>query len=216
MEEIEKIQDKAYSEGLQLTKLDWKLAQKQLNLFGENDLVLDIGCNTGDLTKIIANKNKVIGMELSEGAVKKAKERGLKALQGSIYKIPFKDNSFDKVHLSEVIEHLLNTDQALKEILRVLKPNGELIITTPNCCSFRDRILILFGHLQAYALHEEHVKLFNKKRLVCNLKKSGFKIKKIYGTGFSIPIPKIPITIFNLDRILPATMMQRLIIVAKK
>jgi len=216
MEEIEKIQDRAYSKGLNLTSLDWKLAQRQLGLFGEDNLILDIGCNTGDLTKIIANKNKVIGMELSEGAVEKAKEKGIKVIQGSVYKIPFKENSFDKVHLSEVIEHLLDTNKALKEILRVLKPGGELIITTPNCCSFRDRILILFGHLQAYALHDEHVRLFNKKRLVNHLEIIGFRIKEIYGTGFSIPIPKKPITIFNLDKILPATLMQRLIIVAKK
>jgi len=216
IEEIERIQDDAYSKGLNLTELDFKLAKKQLELLGENNLILDIGCNDGTITEIISKKNKVIGMELSEGAVKKAKEKGLKIIRGSVYKIPIKENSFDKVHLSEVIEHLLDTDKALKEILRVLKPSGELIITTPNCCSFRDRILVLFGHLQAYALHEEHVRLFNKKRLVSHLEKTGFKINKVYGTGFSIPIPGKSPTFFIFDKILPATLMQRLIIIGRK
>ncbi len=216
MQEIEQIQDKAYSKGLSLTKLDWKLAQRQLKLIGKNKLVLDIGCNTGDLTKIIAKENKVVGIELSKGAVEKAKQKGLKVIQAGVYKIPFKDNSFDVVHFSEVVEHILDTKKALDEIYRALKPNGKLIITTPNCCSFRDRILVLFGHLQAYALHEEHVRLFNKKRLADYLKKSKFKIKKIYGTGFSIPIPKKTPVFFIFDKIFPATLMQRLIIVCEK
>lgn len=216
MNENEKIQDKAYSKGLNMTKMDWELAQKQLSLIGENKFILDIGCNEGELTKIISKKNKVIGMELSEGAVKKAKTKGLEVIKGDVYKIPFKDNYFDLVHFSEVIEHILDTDKALMEIHRVLKPKGRLIMTTPNFCSFRDRILVLFGHLQSYAQHEEHVRIFNKERLSKHLKKNKFKIKKVYGTGFSIPTPgKSPVFYF-LDDILPATLMQRLIFVCEK
>ena len=216
MNEVEKIQDKAYGKGLNLTKLDWHLARKQLKLVGKNNYVLDVGCNEGVLTKIISKNNKVVGMELSEGAVKKAKKKGLNIKQGNVYKIPFKDNTFEVVHFSEVVEHILDTNKALIEIQRVLKPRGRLIITTPNCCSFRDRILVLFGHLQAYAQHEEHVRLFNKERLERELKKARFKIKKIYGTGFSIPFPKLSSTFFIFDKIFPATLMQRLVIVATK
>jgi ubiquinone/menaquinone biosynthesis C-methylase UbiE len=156
-------------------------------------------------------------MELSPGAIKIAKSKGLNVIKGNVYKIPFKDNIFDLVHMSEVIEHLLDTDKALSEIHRVLKPNGKLIITTPNFTSFRDRILVLFGYLQSYAQHLEHVRLFNKERLVKHLKKNNFKIEKVYVTGFSIPLPfgKSPVFLI-FDKILPATLMQRLIIVAKK
>ena len=175
MEEIERIQEKAYSRGLNLTKLDWRLAQRQLSLIGKNKFILDIGCNTGELTKVIAKNNKVIGMELSEGAVKLGKNKGLDIRVGNIYKIPFKDNTFDVVYISEVIEHLLETDRALTEVHRVLKPQGRLILTTPNCTSFRDRILVLFGHLQSYAQHLEHVRLFNKERIVKYVKKNNFQ-----------------------------------------
>lgn len=217
MGEVETIQKKAYDNGLNLTRLDYQLSKKQLKLIGAGQKVLDIGCNEGSLTKIISEKNKVIGMELSSKALKKAKNKGLEVICASAYQIPFKKNTFTRIHFSEVIEHLINTDKALKEINRVLTKDGELIITTPNFNSLRDRLLVLSGRLQAYAQHEEHVRIFNKKRLIQHLEKNNFKIKKTHGTGISIPMPKglSPVTT-KLDKILPATMMQRLIIIAQK
>lgn len=52
---------------------------------------------------------------------------------------------FDYVFAGEIIEHLYDTDFFLEEIKRVLKPNGILIITTPNFLSFGRRIYYLFG-----------------------------------------------------------------------
>ena len=167
--------------------------------------------------KEYAYKNKVIGLELSKESTLKARKNGFDVKIGSVYDIPFKGKSFDVVHMSEIIEHVLDTDKALSEVHRVLKENGRLIITTPNCASFRDRILVLTGHLQGYMQHTEHVRFFNKERLVRHLKKNKFKVEKVFGSGFSIPyFPGKAITFFFLDSIIPATLLQRLIVVARK
>jgi len=217
MDEAEKIQDTIYKEGLELKKEDYLLARRQIELIGTNNYVLDIGCNDGSLMKEYADKNKVIGLELSKESALKARKNGFDVKIGSVYDIPFKGKSFDVVHMSEIIEHVLDTDKALSEVHRVLKENGRLIITTPNCASFRDRILVLTGHLQGYMQHTEHVRFFNKERLVRHLKKNKFKVEKVCGSGFSIPyFPGKAITFFFLDSIIPATLLQRLIVVARK
>jgi len=53
-------------------------------------------------------------------------------VQGNVLNLPFKDNYFDCVSLMEVIEHLWDPTQAMKEIARVISPGGKLFLTTPN------------------------------------------------------------------------------------
>ncbi len=88
-------------------------------------------------------------------------------------KLPWKDNYFDFVMLSEVLEHLIPSDApaVLKEIKRVLKKGGYLVITTPNVASLLKRINLVrgknpvefdlrlhekgtFGHIREYTMHE--------------------------------------------------------------
>jgi ubiquinone/menaquinone biosynthesis C-methylase UbiE len=51
--------------------------------------------------------------------------------QGRIEQMPFKDASFDTVVTTDVLEHVLHLDDALRELLRVLKPGGKLIVRAP-------------------------------------------------------------------------------------
>jgi ubiquinone/menaquinone biosynthesis C-methylase UbiE len=55
-----------------------------------------------------------------------------KRVVGSILEMPFPDAHFDIVVSSEVIEHTPNPEQAIKEIYRVLKPGGVMVLSTPN------------------------------------------------------------------------------------
>ena len=99
--------------------------------------VLDLGCGTGTLTIMIKKAHpgsEVIGIDgdpqILEIARRKAKEVG-KSIQfdeGMAYKLPYPDNSFDRVLSSLVFHHLTTQDKerTLAEIYRVLKPNGEL------------------------------------------------------------------------------------------
>lgn len=98
--------------------------------------VLDAGCGEGFGVDFLAARNpelRLVGVDLSEEAVAYANEhfgdRG-RFRTGSLYKLPFSDNSFDTVLCSEVLEHLDEPDRAVKELKRVAR--NYVVITVPH------------------------------------------------------------------------------------
>jgi len=80
---------------------------------------------------------RLYGLELEDEIIAKANANighlpGITISQASIYEQPYADNSFDAVILSEVLEHIDEEQRGLREILRVLKPGGVVVITVPN------------------------------------------------------------------------------------
>ena len=164
-----------------------------LKLISPNGRVLDIGSRWGDVTNEIYSKNSnVIGMELVDDLVKLAKKNfpHLKFIQGNANKIPFAPISFDSVFIGETIEHVIDQDKVIKEIKRVLKPNGELILTTPNMVSLRNRIKFVFGKQIDY--NKGHINLLIKKQLIELLETNGFGIVYFKGDGISLTKIKLP------------------------
>lgn len=99
---------------------------------------LDVGCGGGLATEELAKAGfDMTGMDMSprslETARKHAEENGVKNVkyvEGSAYKIPFADASFDGVVMSDVLEHIHDLHQVISEISRVLKPNGVFVFDT--------------------------------------------------------------------------------------
>lgn len=157
-----------------------------LAFIGSNHTILDVGCNDGTISKMIAlNNNKVIGVDISRKAVLLAKEKGIEAYQCDMETQSleqFEDNFFDVVYSSEVIEHIMDTDQFLQKIRRVLAPGGALIITTPNLASLGRRFLLLFGqspHIDPVLRGDkgEHIRFFVKSTFLSLLQDNGFRIE---------------------------------------
>ncbi len=94
---------------------------------------LDIGCGNG---RFINSMNtlgwKFEGVEFSSVAVDICHKSGLKVFNGELKEAKFKNNSFDIISARHVIEHIPNPDDFFKEISRILKPNGQLVLRTPN------------------------------------------------------------------------------------
>jgi ubiquinone/menaquinone biosynthesis C-methylase UbiE len=111
--------------------------------------VLDVGCGTGFFTtkmKDLIKPEELWGTDISKKALKHSKKLGIKVKKADLNKkFDFKDNYFDLVNCGEVIEHIYNPDNLLKEINRVMAPGGYLIITTPNLASWLNRVIFLFG-----------------------------------------------------------------------
>lgn len=97
--------------------------------------ILDMGCGTGLYTKIIKKKGaKVKGIDLSEGMIKIAREEvpGVEFKVGSAEKLPYKNKEFDIVLAALMMEYFSSWNKVLKEVKRVLKPNGLFIFSTGN------------------------------------------------------------------------------------
>ncbi len=157
---------------------------------GTNKSVLDVGCWGGDIAKIIQDKgNKVTAIDISKESIKRTKEKGIKAFICDITQATeILDKSFDVVYMGGMIEHLFDIKEAFREVYRILKDDGKVIITTLNICSLRDRVLVLFGHLPAYyGIHEDHIRVFNKKKLTKLLEDAGFKNILFEGSEIEMP-----------------------------
>lgn len=98
------------------------------------DLILDAGCGMGDMLVRIRKMQdyNAIGIDISADYVAIAQERGLHADVCAIEKTPFPKGIFGMVICTDVLEHVLDLNKAVRELLRVLRPGGHLIVRTPN------------------------------------------------------------------------------------
>lgn len=190
------------------------------------DSLLDVGCGDGSLTIRFKEKlgaKSVAGIEISQDGVLAARKQGIDARKANLdlEKLPFDEASFDFVLCSEVIEHLFDPDNILKEIHRVLRPNGFLLLTTPNISSWYDRLSLLLGYqpisvpvslrnpeigrlrnFQSLA-GREHVRFFTTKAIKLMLMKHGFQNMRVSGwmkVPENVRFP-IDLVIRALDRI---------------
>lgn len=156
----------------------------KLNLKNKN--IMDIGCFDGTFLSLINNRNNdLYGLDASEYAIKEAKKKNIRVKKfffDDITKLPYKDNYFDLVIAGEIIEHIYDTDFFLKEIKRILKPNGYLFLSTPNIASLGRRLLLLLGISPIIEVSPNeidspgHIRYFTFRTLEGLLKNHGLKI----------------------------------------
>lgn len=113
--------------------------------------VLDVGCGDGQKTikfKRIIGCGKITGIDGLAGRLKAAKKRGVdETLVVSLEKKwPFKNSEFDVVISNQVIEHIADIDNFIKEIYRLLKPGGYCVISTENLASWHNIFALLLGY----------------------------------------------------------------------
>ncbi len=178
--------------GLQMSQV---VANKGYKIISEisKGKALDIGCGDGTNTLELNKMGfKAQGCDISENAVNKALKKGLKATRVDTNQmpLPFKDEEFDMVWLSDVIEHVFWPDGMMSEIYRILRPNGYLFVSTPNVSWWGIRLQILFGKTLRN-IHPEHIWWFNWTELKKTLENTNFLIKQAYGYNCLIPHPII-------------------------
>lgn len=161
----------------------------------KTDKVLDLGCNSGQLTLKIAKRVRtVIGVEVDDRLLSLAsialKEKGVKNAKffkgDANNKLAFKDNSFDKLLCSDVLEHLDKRNFAVKEMYRVLKKGGNLFLVTDNPNTSWKQRLKKAG-LNYYA-DPDHRYEYPKEEIISVLQKNKFKLLSITPVTYNTPL----------------------------
>lgn len=146
------------------------------------DTILDAGCGEGftmdKLAKFGIGK-KIEGVEYSKDAILLGKKLFPKLTfkEGDVYDLPYKDNSFDLVICTEVLEHLDEPSKALKEVLRTSK--RYVLISVPNEPFFMLGNFIRGQNLPRLGNDPEHINHWTISSFLGFLKKNGLKIKII-------------------------------------
>jgi ubiquinone/menaquinone biosynthesis C-methylase UbiE len=187
-----------------------------------NDVILDIGCASGRQIFLMSPYcKKAVGIDISPSFIEEGKKylqrkniKNVELLISLAEDIPFPENYFDKILCAELLEHVIDPGRVLKEIHRVLKRGGKLIITVPNLNSegtFYGRIKRFLGikkfkplpefSLESLRKHgNAHLREFDGKTLEELVKKYDFKI--IYKGGINfLDWPGIDLMIRALNKL---------------
>lgn len=141
----------------------------------EIDSLCDVGTADAMMLNMLnqnLNVKTAIGLDFSIELLKTNKNPKLNLVKGDAIELPFKEDSFDVVVATAVIEHVSDAGKMLKECWRILKESGLCILTTPD--PIFEHIATKFGYLE----EEQHVKTFKLFELMSLLKSKGFKILK--------------------------------------
>jgi len=117
------------------TLLRWYALNRILeSLISNSSIILDIGGFDGyilhQINKIIAGKDITV-IDLDKQGLKIAQDMGLKTIESSALDLPFQDNYADLVLCLDLLEHVEDDNGVLREVSRVLKYDGTIILTTP-------------------------------------------------------------------------------------
>jgi SAM-dependent methyltransferase/uncharacterized protein YbaR (Trm112 family) len=164
--------------------------------------ILDVGCGDGAATALLADRahgHTVVGADWSQMALERARARGLTLVRATLDsgRLPVPDEALDVVVFSEVIEHLVDTDAALDELVRVLRPGGSLLLSTPNLAAWFNRGLLLAGVQPVFTEvslrriygrpgHEVvgHLRVFTRAALLGLLRGHGLDIVAVRGAAY--------------------------------
>ena len=173
----------------------------------EAKTLLDVGCGRGrNLTafaKVIPSA-RLVGTDIAPSAVEYIRGLGFEGqVCDASVALPFENGFFDVVTCGEVLEHVVNTDRLLEEVSRTLRPDGLMILTTPNLAYFPNRLLLLLGIQPIFTETslkrnmgrmtrwlgqgnptQGHLKIFTLPALKELLRDRGFAIQSIEGYRF--------------------------------
>lgn len=198
------------------------------NLFNGKPLkILDVGCGTGHYIEQLIPKNHIVfGNDLAIGMLHKSKQKYLNFIDShflslsNIEQLPFRNKSFDVVICIGVIEYLPDTNKALKELYRIVKETGIVIVSAPNLFSLTFLTdLYYIKRLFQYFLYKIRLikpnqktvssdvsanldfrnKRFKLRKLIKIFNSNGFKVDDIKSVSFG-PISFLLKPIFSLQK----------------
>ena len=180
-------------------------------------VVLEIGSGRGELVRRLVAEacgpRHLVAVDFAQSAVQYGVRRTRETnghrvswAVGSIQDIPISDASVDTVISCETIEHVVEPMKAMREVHRVLRPGGRLLLTTPN---YLGPMGLYRGYLRARGRRyteggQPICHLTSLPRTLAWMHRAGFAVRAVEGIGHYLPWPgRPPIPVPSLDLIRP-------------
>jgi len=152
--------------------------------YRKHNRLLDVGCGNGQLLSVARQMGwECLGLEVSPKAVEVCRLQGLTVLEGTLAERIEQLPQCDVVVSVEVLEHLNTPGKELAMMHDILRPGGLLYLTTPN---FNGLLRLITGQDYALIGYPEHLCYFTPATLRLLVRNTGFELKKMESTGFSI------------------------------
>ena len=131
--------------------------------------ILDVGCGTGANLLMLSQYGEAEGVDISEDALAFCRARGLDRVKlGAAEELPYEDGTFDLVTALDVVEHMDDDVAGLKEMRRVLRPGGRVLLFVPT-------FMFLWGLQDDVSHHRRRYRLPELRRA---LEQAGFEVER--------------------------------------
>ncbi len=165
---------------------------RQLDELPEDSPVLEVGCGDGSFTKeLVQYSSDVTAIDISERQI----EENMRRLPGIAFRqhdvaepLPFADNSFGVIWCSEVLEHLFDPGFALREMQRVLRPGGKLLVTVPYHGRLKNVLIALLNFDQHYTPTNPHIRFYTRGTISRIAREAGFADVRTETCGMNRPL----------------------------
>ena len=142
--------------------------------------ILDVGCGTGANLLMLSEYGDAEGVDISKDALAFCRERGLdKVKLGAGEKLPYDDGTFDSVTAFDVVEHMDDDLAGLREMRRVLRPGGRVLLFVPT-------FMFLWGVQDDVSNHRRRYRLPELRGV---LEKAGFEIERTTYANITFFLP---------------------------
>ena len=142
--------------------------------------ILDVGCGTGANLLMLSQYGDAEGVDISEDALAFCRERGLEKVKlGAGEELPYDEGTFDLVTALDVVEHMDDDLAGLREMRRVLRPGGRVLLFVPT-------FMFLWGVQDDVSNHRRRYRLPELQRV---LEQAGFEIERMTYANITFFLP---------------------------
>ena len=148
-----------------------------MEMVGNSLAVLDVGCGSGQLLNGLP---QTIGLDPQLNKLLFMRAPGRLLLRGSVFEIPFQDESFETVVCSQVIEHLPKDDRIIEQLVRCIAPGGQLILGTVDYGGWQWPLIEkIYGFVHPGGYAHEHITHYTTEMLMRELTARNLTVESI-------------------------------------
>lgn len=150
-----------------------------LKRFVTEGRLLEIGCSTGEMLGAASSSFTVMGVEADERTSRAARAHGLDVFTGTLCDARLPDGHFDAAAMYHVIEHVPSPRRELRELRRIIKPGGWLVLETPNIATVWYRLL----GARWRQFIPDHIFFFTPRTITRLCESGGFEVRELRSVG---------------------------------